>query len=684
MVTTTTTTTLVASAAAVGLGALALNALLPSPEVTTRPDVFSAPDEASATPGSGPIYRTATPLSVSAPYETMLAVLDAQVAKYPDANFLGHRPLDANGEAGAYVWASYATVYARVQAFASGLLHEQLLAPTPDGLRVLCVYMKNCPNWIVAEYGAFYGGATVVPLYDTLGASSTAFILQHTHASTVVCSRNELPALLRVRSSVPSLTTVILSGDVTPDDEASARAAGVHLTSMAAIEAIGAAHPAPRAPLAASDMAILMYTSGTTGDPKGVPLTHANILLCSCSSDARIKYRKSKAALEDHPIHLSYLPLAHIAEQLAKTLTLRHGGSLGFYQGDPLKLIDDLIALRPTIFASVPRLLNRVYDKVVGAGLSAGGLKGWLFATALATKLANLERGITSHWLYDRLIFEKIRAKLGLDRVRFVITGSAPLSSDVASFYRVLLDCPVVEGYGQTECTGGATASDPRDFSAGNVGAPFACVEMKLVSVPDMGYNVTDTVHGDLHVAGRGEICYRGATVFSGYFKNPALTKEVLDEDGWLHSGDIGVWTLDGRLKIVDRKKNIFKLSQGEYVAPEKIENIIASSVFVNQSFVYGDSYHATVVGVILCADPKIIAHVLTDIQRVSKTSQLLGFETLRAIALRPELFTIEEGLVTPSLKLKRQAAKKIFGDVLDRLYVETKDTVAGKQIKQQ
>ncbi|OQR92922.1 Long-chain-fatty-acid--CoA ligase [Achlya hypogyna] len=664
--------------------------------VTTRPDVFCVADESAAAPGHGAVYRVAKgELYASAPYETMLACLQTQVEKFPTMPFLGHRPIDANGIAGPYSWASYAEAYARVQHVAAGLIHENLLAPTPDNLRLLCVYMKNCPDWIVVEYAAFFAGAAVVPLYDTLGASSTEYILNHTHAATVVCSRAELPSLLKLRTA--SLATIIVAGTVTPDEEAQASALDLRLTTLAAIEAIGAAHAVDATPLRADDIAVLMYTSGTTGDPKGVPLTHRNILVTSTASDERIKYRKSKAALENHPVHLSYLPLAHVAEQLAKTLTLRHGGALGFYQGDPLKLVDDLVALRPTVFASVPRLLNRVYDKVVGAGLSAGGVKGWLFATALATKLANLERGITAHALYDKLIFSKIKAKLGLDRVGFVITGSAPLSSDVASFYRILLDCPVVEGYGQTECTGGATASDPRDFSAGNVGYPFASVEMKLVSVPEMGYDVTDTTHGDMAVAGRGEVCFRGPTVFSGYFKNPAMTKEVLDADGWLHSGDIGVWTLDGRLKIVDRKKNIFKLSQGEYVAPEKIENVIASSLFVNQAFVYGDSYHAVVVAVVvpeeseilaiaatlglqgslaeLCANSKVVAHVLQDVQRVSKAANLLGFEIVRALKLRPEPFSIDEGILTPSLKLKRQAAKNLFSPTIERLYDQTGDS---------
>jgi long-chain acyl-CoA synthetase len=172
------------------------------------------------------------------------------------------------------------------------------------------------------------------------------------------------------------------------------------------------------------------------------------------------------------------------------------------------------------------------------------------------------------------------------------------------TFFRVLFDCPVCEGYGQSESTGVVTLTDVEDVSMGTVGAPLSSVEIKLVSVPDMGYEVTDTVHGDdknkIPVNGRGEVCYRGPTIFLGYYNADGKTADAVDKDGWLHSGDIGCWTLDGRLKIVDRKKNIFKLSQGEYVAPEKIENTIKTSPYVAQPFVYGDSLHSILVGIIV------------------------------------------------------------------------------------
>lgn len=197
-----------------------------------------------------------------------------------------------------------------------------------------------------------------------------------------------------------------------------------------------------------------------------------------------------------------------------------------------------------------------------------------------------LQRNHLTHGMWDKLVFNKVKARLGLDRCRLMLTGSAPIASHVLEFLRVVFGCPIAEGYGQTESAGVATVSNfDNQFEYGHVGGPLACCELKLVSVPDMGYNVTDTTHGRVEkdgvvksegipCKGRGEVCYRGGNIFPGYYKNPEKTAETVDEDGWLHSGDIGLWTMEGNLKIIDRKKNIFKLAQGEYVAAEKIENV--------------------------------------------------------------------------------------------------------------
>lgn len=236
------------------------------------------------------------------------------------------------------------------------------------------------------------------------------------------------------------------------------------------------------------------------------------------------------------------------------------------------------------------------------AGISSvGGFKKKLFDQALKTKAEGLKCGSLKHTLYDRLIFSKIKKGLGMDHLRIMISGSAPLGENVMIFFRCMLGVPVVEGYGQTEGTACSSISHPDDITTvGHVGGPSGATEIVLVDVPEMGYRHTDREHRGKPCFGRGEICVRGPTIFKGYYKDEDNTREAIDGEGWLHSGDIGMWREDGTLQIIDRKKNIFKLAQGEYVAPEKIENVLCRSILIGQVFVYGDSLQSYLVAVVV------------------------------------------------------------------------------------
>ncbi|KAH9119156.1 hypothetical protein AeMF1_008020 [Aphanomyces euteiches] len=583
---------------------------------------------------------------------------------------------------------------------------------TADGERPLCLYMKNRPECVIGQYASMYLGGFPVALYDTLGVDSTQFILNQTQASTVLCTTAEFDNVVAVKKEAPTFKFVVLADVETPSKAAiaAAEAVGLKVTTMTQIEAIGAPHPRiPVTPLP-SDMYCLIYTSGTTGNPKGVPITHANILVMIEGVTERLAVGKGEGTFREDGIHYSYLPLAHCFEHAAHTLFIKSGGAIGFYQGNTAKLMDDLVELRPTVFLTVPRLLNKMYDKVMTAGRSSGGIQSWLFHWALSTKLANLKQGYTLHALFDTLVFSKIQKKMGLDRCCLLITASAPLASDIMDFYRVLFDFPIFEAYGQSETMAAGTITHIHDTQGGTVGYPTTTIDIKLKSVPEMGYNVTDTVHGEeestrMPVLGRGEVCFRGPTVFPGYYKEPKKTAEAFDDDGWLLSGDIGVWTLDGRLKIVDRKKNIFKLSQGEYIAPEKIENILVMSPYVSQPFVYGDSLHSVLVAIIVpeevhlmalakslnvpgtfddvCRDSRVVQAVLKELVTISKQNKLFGYETVKAIQLHPEPFTVENGLMTPTFKLKRHDAKTIFRHEIAALYEQCGDLVAGHNVHQ-
>uniref|UniRef100_A0A671TCJ5 Arachidonate--CoA ligase n=1 Tax=Sinocyclocheilus anshuiensis TaxID=1608454 RepID=A0A671TCJ5_9TELE len=353
-----------------------------------------------------------------------------------------------------------------------------------------------------------------------------------------------------------------------------------------------------------------------------------------------------------------------------------HGARVGFYQGDISLLMDDIKTLKPTFFPVVPRLLNRIYDKILGSVTSP--LRRVILHYAVRRKQAELSSGVVrNNSMWDRLIFNKIQASLG-GNLRFILTASAPISPTVLSFLRATLGCLIFEGYGQTECTAGCTFSMPGDWSAGHVGAPLPCAMVKLTDIPDMNYYAKN---------GEGEICIRGHSVFRGYLKDEERTGEALDADGWLHTGDVGQWLPNGTLRIVDRKKHIFKLSQGEYIAPEKIENVYTRCVPVLQVFVHGDSLQVIVVpdpevfvdwakerGVVgsyeeLCQNPDVKKAVLEDMMAVAKEAGLKSFEQVKDLYLHPDMFSVSNSLLTPTLKSKRVDLRRVFSEQIAQMY---------------
>ena len=589
----------------------------------------------------------------------------------PYGNCLGHRRDD-----GAYTWESYTDVEARI-----GNVASALIANGAKKTSIVAIYSTNCPEWVITARACNAQSLILCPLYDTLGKDACQFILNQTETTIVVVGARQFESFTAFAAQCPLIKTVIKIGNVSPEE--AGKSISAKLISFESLENEGANQPVDANPPNPEDIATICYTSGTTGDPKGALLSHRALT----ADVAGVKERMEHIVLGPSDCYLSYLPLAHMFERLIEEMIFSSGAGVGFYRGNVSKIFEDINALKPTLFVSVPRIYTRLSDRIRETMEKSGFVTRSLFNLAMWTKKQNLRYNIHQHWLWDRLVFSRIKALVG-GRVRLMVSGAAPLSPDVMSFLRASFCCNVMEGYGQTECAAAATASLPEDCSLGNVGPPLSCVEIKLVDVPEMMYFSSDMP------CPRGEVCFRGPNVFSGYFKGSA--KSPIDADGWLHSGDVGQWNSNGTLSIIDRRKNIFKLAQGEYVAPEHIEAVYSASEFVSQIFVTGSSFEASLVAIVvpsethsldyalrkgiraknleeLCHDDSFKEKVMFDMRLLASRAGLKGFETCADIYLTTTEFTPENGLMTPTFKLKRPVASKVFQREVTQLYESLK-----------
>ncbi|XP_052759964.1 long-chain-fatty-acid--CoA ligase 1-like isoform X2 [Mya arenaria] len=577
-----------------------------------------------------------------------------------------------------YNWISYNDVLTKGSRVGAGLI---AMGQAASNSTHIGIYSQNRVEYFISEQGCYMYSMCIVPLYDTLGIEACNYIINQAELSLIICDKNEkVTNLLGRMSETPNLRILVVMETITDDVKALAQKHSIDLIQYSDLEKKGEEAPQDLKPSGPDDLAVVCYTSGTTGLPKGAMLTHENCLAptLACTN----LFDSNNLIVKPDDVLISYLPLAHSYERLCEACMYSCGGKIGFFQGDVRKLMDDIKELKPTVFPSVPRLLNRVFDKVM-AGASVSAIKSKMLNMALASKEAEIKSGIIrkNSW-WDKLVFSKIQESLG-GRVRLLTTGSAPLSPKILMFLRCCVGAPVLEGYGQTECGAICTLQVPGDGQIGNVGPPLRCNYIKLVDVPDMNYNASDD---------KGEVCIKGPNVFKGYIKDPVKTQEAIDEDGWLHTGDVGQWMDNGCLKIIDRKKNIFKLAQGEYIAPEKIENVYVRSPHVAQVYIHGDSLKSSLIAVIvpdpdtfpafardklglsgdmaeLCNNEQVKKVIMEDITSVGKKAGLASFEQAKAIHLYPELFSVENELLTPTFKSKRNTLKVFFKKEIEEMY---------------
>ena len=510
--------------------------------------------------------------------------------------------------------------------------------------------------------------------------------------STIVGTLNYAKKVLDMKKSGTAtyIKNIVLVGEssVPADVQQQAEATGITVHTFESVIEVGSKQSCPRIAATKDDIHVISYTSGTTGDPKGVKLSHENLL-----SNAKATGRRTVCVAGD-PI-ISYLPYTHSFEQGLFTYAVFQGLKIGFYQGNPLKLMEDCALLKPVLFPSVPRLYNKIYGSLKLKFNEVTGCKRWLLDRGLRAKEANLAAdGTVTHGCYDMLLFGKASQMLG-GRVRQMVTGSAPIDKQVVDFLKIVFSCPIQEGYGLTESSAAGSIMSADDMVTGHVGGPVEVVKFKLQSIPAMEYEVTDKPYP------RGELLLKGLPIFKGYYKNEEKTNEAFDEQGWFKTGDVVQVYENGSLKIIDRSKNIFKLSQGEYIAPEKIEGIFGLSPYIAQCLVYGNSFKNSCVAIVVPDEPvikkwanengvtgefadliknkELIKAINADMLKLATENKLSSLEKPKKMHLSAELFSVENDCLTPTFKLKRHQAAKYYQKQIDEMYVVVEEMEAAR-----
>jgi long-chain acyl-CoA synthetase len=564
------------------------------------------------------------------------------------------------------VWVNYSTerVADIVDRFSAGLLKLGVSGNdmSPEGSDKIAIMSNNRPEWVFTDMAAQQLGAILVPVYPTTNPLELEFILKDSAVQYMfVSSPDLLEKIKSITANVPSLKTIYTFDAISGSPHWSEITASADEASLQQVKNIKEQIPVEH-------VATIIYTSGTTGTPKGVMLTHKNIY-------CNVAFSKQTFPFEDAPQSkvLSFLPLNHIFEKTVTYIYLYSG--IGIYYAESLETIgDNLRELKPDGFTTVPRLLEKVFERIMQTGSALTGIKRKLFfwAVALAEKYDNRVSG--GAWynmqlaIANKLIFSKWRQALG-GNVSYIVTGGAACQVRLLRIFNAA-NIPVYEGYGPTE------------------NSPVICVNRKEKGGTKFG-TVGPPVNGvEVKLAEDGEICVTGPCVMLGYYKRPDLTAETVI-DGWLHTGDIGVWDEGKFLKITDRKKELFKTSGGKYVAPQPIENKLKENAFVEQVMVVGAEQKfvgalivpsfsalkewAKANNISFSSQEELVHHpeVLKLYKHIVEEYNTFfnHVEQIKKFELLPREWTIETGEMTPKMSLKRKVVMEKFRNVLDRIY---------------
>ena len=591
--------------------------------------------------------------------------------KYANDPYVGQREcLDPTGK-GKYGpefhFITYKEGEIKARQFGSGLFKLGY-----DVGKTLGVYAGNSAEWYHAIDASSLYGFAIVSLYDSLGQDSLQYLLGHSQMEAVLVQAKNMDKLMKiVEVEKYKLKRIIVIGEKPTKEYKS----DVEICTFADVcelgkELVDLPKIDPESPH------FICYSSGTTGNPKGVIISHRASVSNSLSAADMINVGPKST-------HLSYLPLAHVFERAASSVTAYYGGKIGCISGSVVNIQDDLKILRPTFMVAVPRVMNRFYDGLM-AKMKNNPLVSGIFWGAWYAKRFCINHYIPTG-LFDKIVFHQLTDLMG-GRVQQFVVGGAAMDPRIQEVLQVATGKPVRTGYGLTEAGSGNICSPPdiHFVKMGSIGGPLKNVEVYIEPID--GYDDPNC----------GQIMIGGPCLSSGYLHDPQATAELFTDEThkWIKTGDVGKWDEDGYMIVVDRMRSIFKLSQGEYVAAEVLTQIYDNVPIVDQSFIYGDSQRTYLVAIIVpnkkevsqflgkeritddefkaaCNDEKLKQHIVAELRKAADENKLFGYQRIAKVALEPDPWTIENEFQTPTFKLKRKKLEQRYKDVIERLYAD-------------
>lgn len=561
--------------------------------------------------------------------------------------------------------------------------YEQLMLQVGSGLRKLGletgdrvhIFAATSSYWLAMSHGAASQSMPIVTAYDTLGEEGLRHSMVATRAKAIFLDPHLLPTLTNVLKDATEIKYVIWNSqnELKKDQVEKLKAAypDIEVISFDALRLLGEENPSEPVPPDAEDLCCIMYTSGSTGTPKGVPLKHTNVVAAVAGVSVIVQPH-----IGPGDGVLTYLPLAHILEFVFENASIHWGSTMGY--GNPKTLSDasvrkcngDIREFKPSVLVGVPAVWESVKKGIIAKVNAGSAVVKNLFWGALWAKSTLMAYGLPGSGILDAVVFKKIKEATG-GRMKLCMNGGGPISKDTQRFISMAI-CPMISGYGLTETTAMGCLQNPLEWTSESIGAMPAAVEAKLVDFPDAGYYATNKPNP------QGEVWLRGPSVMEGYYQNEKETAESLTSDGWFKTGDIGEWDANGHLKLIDRKKNLIKTLNGEYIALEKLESIYRSASVVANICVYADDSKSKPIAIIVPAEPalkklaeangvegsvleelvhnkKLQGVVLKELQAAGRSGGLAGIEIIEGVVLSDEEWTPHNGLVTAAQKLNRK-----------------------------